>query len=216
MQKLMWLAAPAIAALWLALMCGSEERSSDLAGDRAEAGGEQLSRAQTDVDSLRESLARAERRIAQLETAKPNGVEPNRAEPSEPDREAKSAPAQFSNEDRDAHVARVFAAEGVDPSWHAEPEIRSLLAGALPSGSQLRGMDCRSSLCRVETTHRTVADQKAYVNTLFLPRAVRPLPFAGMMFQQSERADGAGQLTTLTYFVRLGHELPSPDQSRTE
>ncbi|HMI91828.1 MAG TPA: hypothetical protein VK509_10720 [Polyangiales bacterium] len=52
-----------------------------------------------------------------------------------------------------AFIAQRFAAESRDASWREAAGLEAKLNAILPSGSRLRSLDCRASLCKVETTH---------------------------------------------------------------
>ena len=65
-------------------------------------------------------------------------------------------PHEFTTaEIRDAIDAR-FYAEGTDRNWRRESEswIQSRVEQSLPNGSHLVAIECRSSICRVETSHK--------------------------------------------------------------
>lgn len=52
-----------------------------------------------------------------------------------------------------------FSTEVVDPTWTARADLTGKLAEILPTGSRVRSLDCRSTMCRLETAH---ADDRRY------------------------------------------------------
>jgi hypothetical protein len=59
----------------------------------------------------------------------------------------------FSLDQYHAFIAQRFADETRDASWREAAELAPKLTAILPAGSRLRALDCRTSLCRVETSH---------------------------------------------------------------
>jgi hypothetical protein len=153
-------------------------------------------RLRAELARVQSKLARAERRIAELESA-PGAAQPASPEPTEVDQRGL--------------VAQAFDAEPEDPNWAPEGEIQGLLAEALPAGSSLRSVVCRSTLCKVETSHMNQSEQQAFVQAFGMPRPGPPRPFNGAMFDQGEPSAGGRELRSVTYLVRRGHAFPSPD-----
>jgi hypothetical protein len=211
MTRPLWLAAAAAGALGLVLALGSESVSSSEPAQTPASAEQSESRTQADVERLRASLARTERRIAQLETERPNQAAPPPDGANEEPADRNARPAAFTNEERRTHVAQAFEAERPDPSWRGESDARSLLRQVLPAGSALQSVECRHSLCRAETSHPSAEAQQAYVNTLAMPNAEHEMRFAGMLFDEGGERDGRdGSLRSVTYLVRAGYPLPSP------
>ena len=109
-----------------------------------------------------------------------------------------------------------FASEAHDGAWamQASRIADASLAAGLPPRSTLRPADCRSTLCRIESTHDGYASAKAFVRRLTGPEG-RPWNgafYAGPVSQEP----GTGTVTIITYLAREGAEMPTIPDSRSE
>jgi hypothetical protein len=105
-----------------------------------------------------------------------------------------------------ALLAKAFAAEPVDAAWAAplEARLRAAFDKAHPAGTELNGLACRSSLCRVEVAHVDATAQWRFA------AAMGPL---GLFSNDGRRGavahGGEGDALTSVYFIaREGQELP--------
>jgi hypothetical protein len=195
---------------WLFTARGAEpSRDRPATAEVAAVSREELRRVRTELERLRSDLARAERRIAELELVTSQAAVPGVAvaEPDDTRRTAAASPEPSDDGQRSA-AARSFDAEADDPSWNPDSEIEALVQAALPSGATLRSVVCRSTLCRVETSHPDTASQQAYASTLSMPRPGGPQPFKGVLFDSAKATVDGRELRSITYLVRSGHVFP--------
>jgi len=113
--------------------------------------------------------------------------------------------AQFAHV-RDT-LERAFAAEPGDGAWAmvARRSVETRFAD-LPAASRLRSIDCRSTLCRVETLHDGYSDARVFTQRLASldQRAWSGGLFTGPIAQDPQ----SGAVTFVTYLVRDGVALP--------
>jgi len=202
-------------ALWFVTARGDEPAQvRPVAADGSAASRADLRRMQSELERLRSDLASAERRIAVLEivTPEPGAASPaTAASPAAADGpgEAANADEGSSDEHQRAAIAHAFDAEADDPSWNPDAEIQGVVQASLPAGSTVRSLQCRSSLCRVETSHPDQPAQAAYVSSLSIPRPGSTRPFKGVRFDAAERSADGRELRSVTYLVRRGHAFPN-------
>jgi hypothetical protein len=107
----------------------------------------------------------------------------------------------------------VFVSESRDGAWgmQASRTADNALAGGLAPGSTVRPAECRSTLCRIESTHDGYASARRFVGRLAAPEG-RPWNgafYAGPISQES----GTGAVTVIMYLAREGAEMPTiPDR----
>jgi hypothetical protein len=109
-----------------------------------------------------------------------------------------------------------FVSQNVDSGWAvsarrtAEQRIRE----RLPAGSSLRAVDCRTSFCRIETSHPDSAGYADFVqSTLMDPRAC---PWNGALFSAplsdpDPNAPQKGPVVAVSFLAREGYDLPTPN-----
>jgi hypothetical protein len=103
-----------------------------------------------------------------------------------------------------------FDDERPDSSWsiQAAREVKSAVSGALPAGSSLGTIECRTNLCRIETTHESIDAFKAYVDTAYLSRDKKTWD-SGVNALVTARTPSS--VTAVTYMAREGRSMPMPD-----
>lgn len=112
-----------------------------------------------------------------------------------------------------AFVGARFEQETSDPGWHAASELGSKLNEVLPAGSALRSLECRSSMCRIETTHRDLEAYRAFTEHFLLPGARAPLWSGAGFFHVTHEPQRPGD--ELVAVVYLGREsLPTAEPPR--
>jgi hypothetical protein len=108
------------------------------------------------------------------------------------------------------HYDIAFTGEYEDGSW--APSARSLatqrLKATLPPGSALRSIDCRTSMCRVETSHPDMQHYRQFVESSF--RDPSSSVWNAATFS-SLVDDTSGNLVVVSYVAREGQPLPQLD-----
>ncbi|NOK13323.1 hypothetical protein [Corallococcus exercitus] len=101
-------------------------------------------------------------------------------------------PPPPSFEQSRTRVMTAFAEEPVDSDWsgRATQTLNETLRQHLPSGSRVKALDCRATLCRVELVHRSAADSGP-----FMMDGLRAWP--GSIFVASESQEGTDYVVTL-------------------
>jgi hypothetical protein len=101
-------------------------------------------------------------------------------------------------------LEEAFAVEMPDPGWagSATDHIHDVFSSALPSGSWIREVTCRASLCRVEIAHAAEDAHAELIRTLTENPGLWEGP--GSI---APGAESAGEATTLAFFGRPGSDL---------
>lgn len=104
-----------------------------------------------------------------------------------------------------------FAVQPVGRNWGdgAATEVRTKVVARLPKDSQLRSIECRESMCRLETSHH---DEETY--RAFVSRSLSSPDFnwQGTMAFVPLRTDSSGEITTVAYLMRPGYLPPYADE----
>ena len=91
-------------------------------------------------------------------------------------------------------------------SREAQRTIEKRIAAILPEPSRLRALECRASMCRIETVHHGPESYQDFAQAAFMDPATR-LGDGGVF--STPLADPAdGELVTVTYLARDGEKLP--------
>lgn len=124
---------------------------------------------------------------------------------------AKVGPAPSSEEVRD-RLQVFFNAEAVDSTWSREA-AETLTKGIetrLPPGSRLHRVECRGTLCRIETSHLDADGFRTYAQSAFLSHETRVSSNGFFASLLGEPAAGAS-VTGVAYLAREGKQLPGPE-----
>jgi hypothetical protein len=113
------------------------------------------------------------------------------------------------------HYAAAFTAEAEDAEWatSARHIATDRVRSDLPSGSELRSIDCRKSMCRIETSHTDRRTFQEFVRKAFSDPATGVWnggSFSGIV---SDNSEPSGTVIVVSYLAREGSELPPPDPS---
>lgn len=183
----------------------------------------ELSGLRADMESLSVSVEKAQERPASkpLPPARAQASAPPvpaprpeaEVEPEEedsPGREAReeAAPPAPEPAELKSRLDTVFASEGADPSWTPEAKrtVGSRLTAVLPETSSVRGVDCHTSMCRIETSHQDMESYKQFVQGAFMSPETR-IWNAGF-FSSPPMPDERGEMTATVYLAREGEPLP--------
>lgn len=145
-------------------------------------------------------------------------VAPERPTPDTALGKSASAPRSMIEQFAPAHDAleAAFGAESRDGAWamNAQRTAETALSAALPPRSAIRAVDCRATLCRVESSHASFAQAKTFVNQL-TTRDSRP--WNGGFYTGPIAEDASGAVTFVTYLGREGVAMPAiPDRPEGE
>jgi hypothetical protein len=123
-----------------------------------------------------------------------------------------SAPAErYSEKEINSAIETRFDAEQADGSWSREAarDLRDHVAQKLPATSQLLNVECRASMCRVETSHASVDFFRAFVKTGLFSRDMQ---WDGPKMTWLLRTDPDGSVVTVAYLGRGPAPLYDPEQ----
>jgi hypothetical protein len=154
---------------------------------------QQLARTQANLQ--RELDRSAEQRAATeagpAAAAESAGVEPD--DPTAPDREASKLASRCDE---------AIIGQPVDPEWSRAKNERFGAFFARPplSGTRLKSVDCRTTMCRIDLTHRSKEDRTRFIQSF--SDLAGP---TGMVFAHIETAD---DLDIAVYVTRDGVALP--------
>jgi len=102
-----------------------------------------------------------------------------------------------------------FVGEVADPSWarDAHKTVATAFTNELPDGSRIKSIDCRSTLCRIETIHDNHERATEFIGRVVADPAKRPWNGSFAAGPIAENPAG-GLVTLVTYLMREGAELP--------
>jgi hypothetical protein len=117
--------------------------------------------------------------------------------------------------DMPAALESAFAEEAADPGWSSEAErtVQQKLLRVTPRASDVRSIECRSSMCRIETTHRDAGDYERFVLSAF--KDPESQVWNGNAFSTSLRLDDRGGVVSVSYLAREGEVLLSLDAAES-
>jgi hypothetical protein len=103
-----------------------------------------------------------------------------------------------------------FGAEAVDPAWAdgAVREATRAISADLPEGTTLKNVECRKSMCRVDTVHADASAFRSFVSDALLSHD-RQLWNGGMTSSLRETTDSG--VTAVTYIAKDGEAIPAID-----
>jgi hypothetical protein len=165
-----------------------------------------------------ESVRRLERRLeaAARPNAAPRPASGEEVETSgQPDDEegesrAPAEPRPVDMAEVSERIQGVFAQQGTDAQWtaRASQTAREKLSSALPERSSLRTLECRSSMCRIETEHDDMAQMQQFMEEAFMDPQKRP--WNGGFFAMPVSDPDTGKVVVVSYLAREDEELPMP------
>ena len=101
-----------------------------------------------------------------------------------------------------------FGTEPPDTAWARDAEHTAMggVRAALPDHSQLRPVECRASMCRIETEHADFDRSQSFVRTAFMTPGRQVWNGGFLSMRAGDSADG--KVVMVTYLAREGRELP--------
>lgn len=202
--------AAGIAAAWLGSVRGEPSQPPDAARDPAR---RELAALRADLEDLRARSLHA--------TPVPAGTILARPPPlAIAERAAAAAPADDRPPDAvqraptpvelAAEIDGKFAAQDADPDWSLEAAHRvgDALSSSLPSGTTVGRIECRASLCRVESFHASREAFRSFVDATLLSRdrKIWNAAFTSIVLD----ASGPG-VKAVSFIAREGHALPATE-----
>jgi hypothetical protein len=144
-------------------------------------------------------LAAAHNRVVALAGQR---AAPGDASPGSGQGPARPAAAPPSREEYAAFLDGEYASESPDPRWNPAREVGSKLAAVLPEGSTVRSIECKASMCRLETAHHGAQSYQQFTRIFLKPGDARPWD-GPVVFQVTEgAAEGEGDVTAVAYLGR--------------
>lgn len=109
-----------------------------------------------------------------------------------------------------SHLDDLVDGEDFDPDWsqRAGGSFTKALTAGLPEGSTVSNVECRSTLCRAETTHQSVDAFVAYNEAVFM--SPERQVWNGGMFSTVVEETSSG-VTAVSFIAKEGAALPVPE-----
>ncbi|WP_433926504.1 hypothetical protein AB3662_26660 [Sorangium cellulosum] len=156
----------------------------------------------------REDAAPGQAPAQAADARSPSPAAPDAEGPGEGAAEKPAAPPMEPEEVR-FRLDTVFHDESVDRAWTAgaQATAQRRLSAVLPETSRLRSIECRASLCRVESAHQDPDSYNRFVYGAFHDPATK-LWNGGSFATVLPDPDEEGRVVTVAYLARDGHSLP--------
>jgi hypothetical protein len=139
-----------------------------------------------------------------IERGKPGPAE---AEVSE--HRAASGTPPTGEEMRDQLQASFAVDAPVAPGQDRRPDLEKRVRAVIPAGSSVRSLECRSSLCRIETMHPSVEEFRDFVQRGYLTLDFATRVSNGPVFATLLAPPAAGQpVVGVAFLGRDGAVLP--------
>jgi hypothetical protein len=121
---------------------------------------------------------------------------------------ASSAPAPATPAEIHARFDARFNEERRDEAWAGTSQrtATSRISAVLPATSKLQSIECRASMCRIETTHEDAGHYRNFVRDGFLDP--NTAPWNGAYFSTAVPDPDSGKLVATAYLAREGESLP--------
>jgi hypothetical protein len=136
-----------------------------------------------------------------LATPQAGSAAPNAAVSAEPARPVYTATAAQI----DARLTNRFGHEPADAAWSrpAQALLDSHIRAGLPDGSRVVSLECRQTMCRVESEHTSLAIYARFVNeALLFPTGGWNGPVMTQILSQA-----GPQITSVAYLLRDGEDF---------
>lgn len=128
--------------------------------------------------------------------------------PTEPPRAAAEKPRPLASTEVRDRLEGKFSQEHAEPTWSAAAQrlAETRLPGTLPPSSSLRSVDCRASMCRIETSHQDLDHYRQFVHKAFLTPDTHL--WNGGFFSTLIDDPGSGTVVAVAFLGRDGVALP--------
>jgi HAMP domain-containing protein len=124
-----------------------------------------------------------------------------------------AAPAAFrTREELQDSAEAQFVGEAFDRNWSSDAaaQLQSKLTPWLRRESRLRSLECRESLCRLETSHRDLQEFQDFQRDSL---SAHDFGWQGPMLFAPLKTEKSGEVTAVTYLTRPGR---TPDYMKAE
>lgn len=168
---------------------------------------DELGALRREVLLLRADLSGVRNRVQQLEQSENRSTSDEDAQTIESPEEVFAARTEAAQraEDRLGAIEAAFLGEPTDRSWSADTSmaIDEALQSEQLRGTNVRSVECRSTMCRVEVAHDDPRKRMEF--GLWLPAKL-----GGVLptFITKEVDEGEGVTGSILFLVRLDHQLP--------
>lgn len=174
------------------------------------------STSEDELSALKQELAALREQVAMIAGANGNpaavagdGDEDDFGPMTEEDMAPAEEDEAYDEEDRRRGLDTFLGAQSIDTAWSQDAALAVTEAADREelAGSIVDGVECRSSLCRVEVSHAD-AEAAGQFELLFPMQVADALPQIRYFTEQL----GDGRSVTVMYLAREGYELPAEDQ----
>jgi hypothetical protein len=141
---------------------------------------------------------------------RPSAVEPASTVKQAPAPTASAPQRAVTSEEVRDHYEISFIGENVDAAWSQKARglASERLKVTLPDSSAVRSIDCRTSMCRIETSHADLDHYRQFVQKSFMePES----SIWNAATYSSIIDDSSGNLVVVSYVSRDGQPLPPMD-----
>ena len=120
-----------------------------------------------------------------------------------------TAPSIPAAEMRDDYEI-MFGSDHTDSSWTGADlrQANAKIGAALPEGSQLLSLECRASMCRIETSHKDMEHYHAFVRAAFMTPETEIWNSGTISTPLRDDTAPGEPLVMVSYVGREGHDLP--------
>src|SRR4051794_23713541 len=139
-----------------------------------------------------------------------NGAPADTAPPEpEPEPTPSATPSEPPPSSLRDMLGRVFEKESIDPKWShvAERTAETRLRSTMPKGGSLQSVECRSSMCRIQSVHESVDEFQEFVQSAFM-KIDTQVWNGGSFSTPIEDGERRFPVTIVTFIAREGLALP--------
>jgi hypothetical protein len=205
------LAASALFVLMVALWtAGLLPRSGGPSSPAPQADRVEIARLQQEVRAMRAESTQLRRLVGQVKTPTGGDVGREGAPVPEAPREQESAEQSFEN--YWLAIDHQFASEAIDEKWTAREELARKLPELLPRTSHVRSLECRSTMCRLETSHADEQSYREFVGRFTLQVDTPPIWTGPAVFGIPDTSTRQGdELVATAWLAREAFRVPAPE-----
>lgn len=146
-------------------------------------------------------------RFAKAAGTRPSLARPQQSAAQKAQGEMVGAAEPPTEKERLVYADGVFSSHAFDPTWASETarHLNAVLAGVPVAGVRVNGVECRTTLCKIELNADDAPSAEKSVKTL-----VRGMKWEGSGMAVKGDPDARGALTLTLYLARGDNPLPEP------